>query len=192
FDDGALGNEPSLNAARVEGALLWFLYVSVFKESNTCTGAAKDCDSSWAYYGGGEQADGGLGYAGYVRELEPDTHQAVFNGLLAVRCWRDLDDGETAEDLALRDRALAQLDSALDRSLAVILIDRLETFAAAEGQAKADAWAFLEILGPVIDRAARNVDAGAADRLVATWSGRPEDADPAGAIADLEALFPCP
>ena len=36
FADGASGNEPLANAARVEAGLLWFLYVSTYKEANSC------------------------------------------------------------------------------------------------------------------------------------------------------------
>ena len=35
FQEGMAGQDPALNAARIEGALLWFLYISIFKEATT-------------------------------------------------------------------------------------------------------------------------------------------------------------
>ena len=192
FDAGIGGTDAGPSAARIEAALLWFLYVSTFKEANTCKGAAKDCDSSWAYYTGGHQRDGGIGLSGYLRRLEPETHERIFDGILAVRCWRHLDDAEEATNDEMMTDATTQLDRALDRGLAVLLIDRLETLADSDGVERAAAWAFLEVLGPVADRAARLIDAGAADRLAAVWAGTADAVDIDAAIADLEILFPCP
>ena len=190
---GAAGETPAANAARVEAGLLWFLHVSVFKEASTCATKSKDCDSSWAYYTGAEQVDGGMGYAGYIREIEPATHQRLFDAILALRCWREQDnDPMSSSDRALHQRALRQLDAALDRALAALLIDRLGTWATAQGDAKAAAWAFVKVLGPVADRAARAKDAGAADRLAAAWATDGADADGAALVRELEALFPCP
>ncbi|MEZ4434908.1 MAG: hypothetical protein R3F65_21085 [bacterium] len=191
FQAGSEGMEPWVNAARVEAGLLWFLYSSVYKESFSCAEVAKDCDSSWSYYTGTRQLDEEpLGYASYVERAYPAAHRAMFQALLAVRCWRDLDSAEIAMDAALHQEALRQLDTALDRSLAVILIDRVQMWEAASGDAKAAAWAFLEVLGPVIDRAARAQDAAAADRLMAAWDDA-ATADADAIVADLEMLFPC-
>ncbi|MCB9525891.1 MAG: hypothetical protein H6702_21320 [Myxococcales bacterium] len=192
FDDGIAGNDPFGNAGKIEGAILWFLYVSTFKESNTCATAAKDCDSAWAYFGAGSTAaDPAAGLGRLIQEVAPDAYAAVFNGLLAVRCWRDLDDGETAMDQPLSDRAHGQLDSALDHAYSALIIDRLAGYAAAEDATeKAARWVNLQILGKSLDRAARARDAGAADRLMAIWDSA--DPDAAAATAELEILFPCP
>lgn len=189
---GAEGTDPAENARRVEAGLLWFYYVSAFKEANSCAGKAKDCDSCWAYYSGGVQpGEDAFGLAGIVQEIEPETHQAVMDAALAVRCWRDIDDAEVSEDPDLHQQALNQLDPALDRALAAVLISRLKTFPDAEGVHKDSQWAFLEVLGPVIDRAARNADATMADELLAMWA-TPQDLDAARAIEILNTLFPCP
>src|SRR5690606_290749 len=45
--------DPNVHAARIEAGLVWFSYLSVYKEAYTCTHTPKDCDSSWAYYAGG-------------------------------------------------------------------------------------------------------------------------------------------
>ena len=186
---GIAGEDAAANAARVEASLLWFFYVSAFKEANSCASKSKDCDSAWAYYTGGEQVDGGLGLSKYVREIEPATHQAVFNGILAIRCWREQDnDPMSSSQPEVHQRALRQLDSALDRALAAVLIDRLNTWNGSD----AAAWAFLQVLGPVADRAVRAIDPAKADTLAAAWAGDGSDQDAATLAGHLNDLFPCP
>ncbi|MBU0553955.1 hypothetical protein KKB55_04025 [Myxococcota bacterium] len=193
LEAGAQGEAPLLNARRVEAGALWFFYTSVYKESYTCAGTAKDCDSSWAYYGGGKQRDeANLGLGGIIQALDPFTHQRLFEALLGVRCWRDLDNGEQAQDTAMHARALGQFDAALDRAWASLLIQRLKDLHAASGDARAAYWESLQILGPVLDRAARQADAAVADQLKATFSGAADAADVAGTIDALNDLFPCP
>lgn len=193
FDAGAAGEgNPYVHTGRIEGALLWFFYVSTFKEANTCFGTARDCDSAWAYFGAGASpADPVSGLGALVQAIEPGAYTAVFNALLAVRCWRDLDGGETAENQALFDQAMDQLDRALDYAYGLLIISRLEEYAAAESDFEKEArWANLAILIHSVDRAARLRDAGAADRIAALLEA--EEPDVAGAISDLEVLFPCP
>ncbi len=132
---------------------------------------------------------GGLGLSKYVREIEPATHQAVFDGILAVRCWREVDnDPMSSSQPEVHQRALRQLDTALERALAAVLIDRLRTWNGTD----AAAWAFLQIMGPVADRAARAVDPAKADTLAAAWAGDGTSQDAEALIGHLEALFPCP
>lgn len=190
FQEGAVGNDPEINAARVEAALLWFLYVSSHKESISCAVAAKDCDSSYAYYTGGAPRDEGLGLAGYVVDLDPDVHDAVWNGILASRCWRDLDDAEEAQDLEMRDRATAQLDRALLRGVALVVLDRLATWQAATGVDKEAAAAFLEILGPVLHREATERNPELADDIAASeWENLDDNAQ--SLRSAVETIFPC-
>jgi hypothetical protein len=193
FDAGAMGEgDAAVHAQRIEAALLWFLYVSTYKEANSCVGKAKDCDSAWAYFGAGDTpGDAAIGgFGAYVKDLDQGAYDAVFDGLLAVRCWRDLDDAETAENDALHQQALAQLDPALDYAYSLIIIDRLNGYAAAAAEDQVALWANLEIIGKSLDRAARARDAAAADRLMAIWNS--DDPDAAAAVAELEILFPCP
>jgi len=194
FASGANGDDLRINAARIEAALLWFLYVSVYKEATTCTETARDCDSSWAYYTGGAEQDSGLGLARYTRDRSVQAHDRVWDGLLAVRCWRDLDNPTgTAMDLALRDRALAQLDRALLRGVALIVRARLAELAnACPGDADA-VWSFLQVLGPVLDREAEERDAADAALLRTEFSrSDPATVDVAAAIGTLDDTFPCP
>ncbi len=188
FAQGISGVDPAKNAARIEAGLLWFLYVSVYKEATTCATTVADCDSSWAYYTGGEPRSGGLGLSRYTLQRSPQAHDRVWDGLLAVRCWRDLDNptGE-AQDPVLQQKALAQLDRALLRGLALIVRQRAEK-ASCEA-----AWESVRILGPVLEREAALRDASAAQVLatqVAKTNGA--DADIGGLTSAIDTLFPCP
>lgn len=188
FQDGIEGTEPARSAARIEAALLWFLYVSTYKEAGSCATAQKDCDSSYAYYTGGEAQDGGLGLSRYVSARSGQAHDATWNGILATRCWRDLDNpaGE-AMDTAMHDRALAQLDQALLRGVAVIVRQRAEALPCES------AWEPVRILGAVLDREATARDAAMAGTLRAALAKTsPDDVDASAVTSALDAIFPCP
>jgi hypothetical protein len=197
FDSGIAGEDPEVNAARIEAALLWFLYVSTHKELSTCVGSQGDCDSGWAYFTGGHQHDETqLSLAAYVQDLEAETFDRAFDGVLAVDCWDDLDppagDPPARSNLELRDLAISQLDRALLRGVALIVIARLEALAVAEGDERDATWSFIEILGPVLDREAAARDGAAAGRLAAAWASGPDAIDVEATICDLETVFHCP
>lgn len=193
FARGAAEEAPTrLQAARIEATLLWFLYVSTYKESLTCTTKAKDCDSSYAYYTGGEPARGGIGLARYVREVDPYAHDRAWDGVLAVRCWRDLDSGDTATDLELRDRARNQYDRAILDGVAAIVSDRLRQVAATTGDEQAYHWAFVQTLGPALDRSYQERDAASAAAFASALE-MSADAVDANALADaIDAAYDCP
>ena len=192
LNDGIMGNTPRANAAKVEAGLLWFLYVSTYKESSTCTDKAKDCDSSYAYYTGGEEMRGGIGLARYVREVDTHAHDRAWDGLLAQRGWRDRDSDEVATDLELRDRARAQADRAILHGVSSIVRDRLDELEAASGDERAYYHAFVQVLGGVLDREARERDSDAADALAAELDKDADAIDTAAAIAAIESVFDCP
>ena len=170
FVAGSTG-ETLVSAAKVETGLLWFMYVSTHKEGYSCKGKAKDCDSAWAYYGAQETVDGAVGLARYVREVSVEQHQDIFNAILAIRCWRESDSGETAIDDELHAQVLAQLDRALDRGIGQILMNRMERLRT-ESSADAEASkAFLGILGPTTHRASSAFDAALADEMMVLWAG---------------------
>ena len=190
--------ERRLAAARIEGALLWFLYTSVYKEATTCRATPADCDSGWAYYTGGEHRDAGKGFSRYVRALDLETHQRAFDAILAVRCWRGLDVVADANDDAmyamLRTRAIAQLDVAALRGVVLIIKSRLSRL---DGQTGVDAevtWEMLRTYGPVLNRAATAL--GGAEAT--TWTteigkqGVPTMAQRNAMHHALDVLFPCP
>lgn len=194
LNGGIAGTDPRKNAARVEAALLWFLAISTYKESLTCTTTAKDCDSSYAYYTGGEPARCGIGLARYVAEVDAYAHDRAWDGLLAVRCWRDLDGGDVAMDLVMRDRAREQYDRAVQDGLAAILRDRLEKMAGGAGAERDYYHAFAQVLStPVVEEMERRGNATEAANLAAEMAELdPATVDATAAIAAIDAVYDCP
>ncbi|MBM4398329.1 MAG: hypothetical protein FJ087_21900, partial [Deltaproteobacteria bacterium] len=195
FADGQLGRDPLVNAARVEAGLLWFLYVSAHKEATSCATAKKDCDSSYAYYTGGEGPDGDLGLSHYIRALSAVVHDRVWDGILAVRCWRDLDGADAAADADMQRKAVAQLDRALLRGMALIVLSRVEALrdATCDTTRAAAYWTSVRILGNVLVREAKVRDAAKGAALEAALAiETPADADLDAVRSAVEAVFPCP
>jgi hypothetical protein len=194
FTRGGQGDAPRVQAARIEAALLWFFYISPISEVNTCTTTPKDCDSAWAYYTGGSSRAEPLGLSGYVRNVGPETHERAYDATLAVRCWRNLDN-ETgaATNTALRDRALAQLDRAMLRGVALVLRQRFTQLAQGNDEDKLVRLTFINTLGPFLDREARARNPALADTLKDQVSkASAAEVDVAAATAALDALFSCP
>lgn len=187
FADGAMGKDGRANADRLEGALLWFLYLSPFKEARTCATTVADCDSSFAYYTGGALRTDGNGFARYIRTRSKQTHDAIWDGILAVRCWRDLDNPTAAAmDLAMRDRAVNQLDRAMTRGLSVIVRQRVAR------RLCGSSWLGTQILGAVLDREATVRDAAKAAVLRTELAkSDPTTVDSKLLLGALDALFPC-
>jgi hypothetical protein len=188
FTKGIAGEAPSLQAARVEAALLSWLYFSIFKEATSARDAAKDVDSMWAKYSGGiaREAATHVGLARYVRALSPETHERIYDGLLAVRCWRDLDNPTgVASNTALQIKARDQLERALLRGIALVVMQRAE--AASECRTASET---VRILGGFLVREAKTRDLAKGDRLQSAIAAGPIN------VADVRALlgdlFPCP
>jgi hypothetical protein len=189
FQEGIAGVDPVLNAARIEAALLWFLYVSIYKEATSAAQTPVDVDSMWAKYTGGEQRSGGIGFSRYVRARSAETHERIWDGLLAVRCWRDLDNPTgPAMNLALQERARAQLDRALLRAVALVVRQRAERVAACPAAGEA-----VKVLGRVLLREAKSRDATRAavleremDRSDITQLDAPQ------LTGAMDGIFPCP
>lgn len=207
-------SEPSrVYAARAEAALTWGLYLSSYKESLSCAENTNDCDSAWSYYTGGRERDDGLGLARMVRAIEPETHERIWDGLLAVRCWRDLDPTIPPTRTDLQMRARAQQDRALLRGMVAILVDRLHAMESSSGDTQLAHLAFLRtLLAPIpehtitdgtnvytvaaqpsfFDRPLRAVDPAGADLVSAEIAEDPATMDVAEIVARLEAAYPCP
>jgi hypothetical protein len=191
---GASGQEPRVQAARVEGILIWFLYTSVYKEAVTC-GRDKldDCDSSWAYFTGGEaRSSAGKGFMRYAKVADAAAADRVYDASLAVRCWRDVDRMLPPGNSTLQNLAYGQLDRALDRALAATVIDRLGYMKRNSGERRAADWAFVSITAAALDRAAtaRNTP------LAQTLRKEVQKTDPNSVniddmISTLQQLFPC-
>lgn len=194
FTRGAMGESAQVHAARIEAALLWFLYTSTLSEVVSCTSRAQDCDSCWAYYGGGAPRDQVVGLAKAVQTFAPEAHQRAYDATLAVRCWRNLDN-ETgvATNLALRDRALAQLDRAMLRGVAVLLRQRVAELSCTSGETREARLAFAQVLSPLLERALRERSPSSAD-VVKTQLAKVDASavDVSSVTAALDTAFPCP
>jgi hypothetical protein len=188
FEAGIKGEQPVLNSARIEAALLWFFYISTYKEANSAADTPVDTDSCWAYYTGGEPRENPIAFAGYVQPLSQEAHDRIWDALLAVRCWRDLDNPTgPAMDLVTQARAVAQLDRALIRGVALILRQRVQALSCDVARES------VEILGGVLQREADARDPVQAAIFKAEVSKRrPEMMDTVKLTAAIDALFPCP
>jgi len=195
FAAGATGSgseAPRVHAARIEAGLIWFFYVSSFKESLTCTAKPKDCDSAYAYYTGGAQAGMGTGLSARVRAVSPEADARAFDGFLGLRCWRDLDPAAMAGDLTRRDWARGQFDRAELDGVAAILRARLVSLCDLTGAELAYQWAFVQTLGPVLSRDAGERSATDAAVLDAAWSASaPTEVDMTALLTALDSLYPC-
>ncbi len=193
YNDGNGASDPRVQAARVEAGLLWFLYVSTYKEGLTCTTKAKDCDSAYAYYTGGETDRGGIGLAGRVRSVSAYAHDRAWDGLLALRCWRDLDSGEVAGDLTLRELARDQLDRAVLFGLATVVRDRIYQYDATTGSEQDYHRAFVQTLAPSLYREAQAQSAADAMAFEAEISKLADDTvDVPALLSILDRVFDCP
>jgi hypothetical protein len=193
-----LGSTPGIpnariSAALIEAGLLWFQYVSVLSEIRGCTNTLSNCDSAWAYYTGGADARGGIGFGAYVQAADPLAHDRVWDAILAIRCWRDLDTAVPAVDLARREAAWEQVDRAMLAGLVTIVRLRTARVAATTGTERTAHWTFARTLIGFLDRAARLADPAAADALVAQ-AMRTDAAmvDVPAVLAALDAVYGCP
>lgn len=187
--------ERQVAGKQLEASLLWFLYTSTYKEATTCTQKKKDCDSSYAYYTGDQPEDMGLGLSNYFRTEVPEAHAAVWDGLVEVRCWREVDDTEEAQNLELRDEALATLDKALLYGISRLVSARLYNLSATDvtAQDRAEDWEWLTIMGPVLEREANTIDAAKAKTLEDAFDkASPDGVDTQALAMTIEELFPSP
>jgi hypothetical protein len=194
FQKGIAQMEPRVQAARIEAALLWFFYLSTLSEVWTCSFDKKDdCDSALAYYNAFTPRDELHGLASYIQALGPETHQRAFDGFLAERCWRDLDQALPATNTALYTRASNQIDRAELRGLALVARQRFGSLPCTTGEDQKAAHEFLKILVGFLDRDARSRNATQADVLeTQVEKGDPAAIDVKAATDALDALYPCP
>jgi hypothetical protein len=193
FEKGAMGETPLVHGARIEAAFDWFFYVSALSEVMSCTDKVADCDSCWAYYAGGTARDMPLGIAKEFFRFAPETHQRAYDATLAVRCWRDLDKVTPATNLMRRDLARAQLDKALLRGMALLLREKIVELPCSTGQVLDARWAYVKIVGPLLDRAARERNQMQADKLQSEFSkASPGEVDTVGVLMAIDSLFQCP
>jgi hypothetical protein len=194
FAQGHAGVQPVIQAARLEAALLWFIYLSAMHEDYQCLNVPLDCDDVGAYYTESKARDNPVGLAAYFYRLSPATHDRVYDGLLAVRCWRNVDNEKgTASNLDLYQRAFDQVDRAMLRGFAIVIRKRFTELDCTVGDEREARLAFIQTLAPWFDRAARAIDPAKADVLAKqAAAATPDQVDVGAAVAALDALFPCP
>jgi hypothetical protein len=187
--------EPLSQSARIEAALIWFSYVSVLAEQGTCRDTPEDCDSVWSHYNAALAVNNSTqkGLGRYFKDLSEETHLRVFDGVLAINCWRHLDPAPLATNTTLYRLAQQQIDAAMLRGVALIVRERLNhLLACSPTEVKKAHLAFINTLGPFLDRAARATNAAQADILQAQVSTTdPSRVDVPRALAAIDALFPC-
>ncbi len=193
FADGALGKARVINAARIRSALHWFFYVSVLKEATTCAEKPKDCDSAWGYYAGGGQRQEPAGLGAYIDTLAAGTHDRIFDGLLALRCWRDIvgESGETT-DTQLQTLAIAQIDSALLRGMVLLLRQQLQLIDCTQGDYQEAALISARFFASVLDRVVRQKSASDADTINTQLIAAAGDINFEAITVILDNLFECP
>jgi hypothetical protein len=196
FQKGSAQDQPRVQAARIEAALLWFFHLSLRSEVWTCGFSnIKDCDSAIAYYTQVAPRDEPVGLARYVDALGPETHDRIYDALLAARCWRDVDPAlpATTQYEYLYDRAQAQLDRASLRGQALVLRDRIGRIPCATADEQPALVEFVKVLGGLLDHGASLVAAAAAARLKAYTDAPTADAAAAAAAQDaIDEIFACP
>ena len=190
FEKGSMGIDPVRQASRLEAALIWFIYVSYYKEGLGCQLEFNQCDSTSSYWGGNQDRSappiGGLGK--YVKPLSPEAYERGWDAVLAMRCWRDVDNpSDIGTNIELMNRVGVQLDRAGDHGLALIVRHRLQNLGCAA------AWETVKVLGGVLDRAATVADPAQAKVLRDELAkADPATVDARAATSALERLFPCP
>jgi hypothetical protein len=199
FVNGQTGmGEPRVEAARIDAAVEWFLYLSVIKEATfSCPPAnfSGDCDAAWGYYSGATARDAAIGYGADVTALSSEANERVFDGLAAMRCWRDgypaEMDGDTSDPLYVAGRD--QLDRANNHAAALVLRDHLEQHLSLCGIEAEASWVWIQTFGQALVKPAQDADAGQAATLTALLANdAPTTEDIQGGVAALDALFPCP
>jgi hypothetical protein len=173
---------------------LWFFYLSPLSESRDCTTSRNACDSAWLYAMGNDGfGGGGAGVIDYVMGYDDLAASRLRDAALAFGCWRDLDSGATATNLAMRERVFAQIDRARPRGLAVYVGARARAVTTTAGAEREAHFVFAKLLLGWLDRAVRERSPSAATALAAE-AGRADAASFDGDFVarTLDATFPCP
>jgi hypothetical protein len=199
FAKGEAGTQPIVQAARIEAALLWFFYLSMRSEVWTCGfDDFTDCDAAAGYYTRVQPRDQPIGLAKYVNRLGPETHNRIYDALLAERCWRDYSGNPPplpADPMYMMWYVLAQaqLDKATLRGEALILRERIGRIACDVGEMRDADIEFVKIIGGLLDHGAGIIDPTNAPKLRAFTSAPTNDPNAiAAAQANIDAIFGCP
>ncbi|MBC8071143.1 MAG: hypothetical protein IAG13_22650, partial [Deltaproteobacteria bacterium] len=155
----------------------------------------------WAYYNGAVPNDQSIGIAANFREIDPAIDDAIFNGMLGIRCWRGLypaDGDPTFGDLPAEGQEMfyeahEQLDNAMWHAWARQLREYIEQQPTVCDSAADANWAFLQVAGPILDPEAAARDGATGATLAALWANdAPSIAELQEGVTILDTLFPCP
>jgi len=192
FNAGINGQDMIVSAYMIRAALQWFFYVSANKEATTCFGTPKDCDSCWAYYSGGTPRETPIGLAADIDWHAPETHDRVYDGVLALRCWRDLDPSVPADNVTLQELAIDQMDRALLRGMAIIIRQHFVELTCSTKDYREGAHEALRFLIQLFDRETRDRNPIVADLLLTEIAKQVEQVNVDEAIEAIDSLYPCP
>ncbi len=186
---GAVGTDVTLQAARMEAAMVWFMWLSFYKESQGCFGDPGQCDSTSAYWGGQQDVNAApLGYGKIVRNFSDESYRRGWDAVLAIRCAYDYGTAQpSAPDLAaVKEKARDQIDRMNNHALALFVRSKIAAM-------PCDApYESLRTLGPVLDVVARAIDPAKADMLKAEFQKPAAQFNRDGVLAALDELFGCP
>ncbi len=190
--------DPAVHAARIDAGIEWFMYLSVIKEAGfSCPPAdyGGDCDAAWGYYNGATNRTSPMGFGADVLAASSISNERVFDGLAAMRCFRDGYPADMDADTndPLFGYAYDQLNRANDHAAAVVLRARMAQQLPLCGS-EADAnWAWVQVFGRALEKPAQDADASQAATLAALLDNdAPTPEEIQAGVAALDALFPCP
>jgi hypothetical protein len=191
FQKGSRGELTRVQASRIEAAMVWFLWLSFYKESQGCYGDPGQCDSTSAYWGGQQDVTKSpTGYGRIIRAFSEDSFKRGWDAVLAVRCAYDFSQSMTpppADFAAVKERARDQIDRLNNHALALFVRSKLAALPC-EGALES-----VQILGPVLDVVARKINPAKADELMVQWQKTsPIGIDKVRTEALLDELFGCP
>jgi hypothetical protein len=190
---GMEGDEPRVQAARIEASLIWFLYTSTLSEMWSCSiNGMEGCDQAWGYFNGAKDRSEPLGLGRYFRNAGAETYQHAFDGLLAARCWRDVDRDLPAARRDMYKSANNQLDRAQLRGLALILRQRLLQLSCSTGDYQQAHFEFAKQLVGYLSREAKARVPELAEVLRVQFLQGPAQVNVFRAVDALDRLFPCP
>lgn len=189
--------DPAVNAARIDAAIEWFMYLSVIKEATfSCPPAdyGGDCDAAWGYYNGATNRASPKGYGADVLAASSLANERVFDGLAAMRCFRDTYPSDMDADTSdpFFTYGSDQLDRANNHAAALVLREHLGQQLACGPDADAN-WAWVQVFGHALEKPAQDADAGQAATLMALIDDdAPTPEEIQAGVTALDALFPCP
>jgi hypothetical protein len=184
-------------ASALSGYLLCAGYLAIRFEAWACSqGLGSACDGSWAFYNVASPRRTWAGFAGFTTEFPggQTTDDRIFDGLLALQCWRDVDRAVPPARSDLLGAAMRQLDFGLQHALAANVHIDLTASACQNSQSEGlPLSTALNAMAMCLVPAAKERDAALGRQLEQMLSAASTSGvDPVALGNLLDALFPCP